>query len=39
MLMGQLSGSAPNKPATGKAGIASLLAIGHHWPGRPEPAR
>jgi hypothetical protein len=26
----------PNKPAAGKAGIARLLAIGHHWPGLPE---
>ena len=26
-----------NHPATGKAGIASLLAIGHHCPGLPEP--
>jgi hypothetical protein len=29
----------PNHPATGKAGIASRLAIGHHWPGLPEPGR
>jgi hypothetical protein len=28
-----------NPPAAGKAGIASLLAVGHHWPGRPEPGR
>ena len=28
-----------NHPAAGKAGIVSLLAIGHHWPGLPEPAR
>jgi len=26
----------PNHPAAGKAGIASRLAIGHHWPGLPE---
>ena len=29
----------PNHPAPGKAGIASRLAIGHRWPGLPEPAR
>ena len=29
----------PNNPASGKAGIASRLAIGHHWPGLPEPVR
>lgn len=23
---------APNHPAAGKAGTASLLAVGHHWP-------
>ncbi len=28
-----------NHPAAGKAGIASRLAIGHHWPGLPEPGR
>ena len=28
-----------NHPAPGKAGIASRLAIGHHWPGLPEPGR
>jgi hypothetical protein len=28
-----------NHPAAGKAGIASGLAIGHHWPGLPEPGR
>ena len=28
---------AANHPAPGKAGIGSLLAIGHHWPGLPEP--
>jgi hypothetical protein len=28
-----------NHPAAGKAGIASLLAIGHRWPGLPEPGR
>ena len=33
-----LSGKA-NEPAAGKAGIAPLLAIGHHWPGLPEPGR
>jgi hypothetical protein len=26
----------PNKAAAGNAGIASQLAIGHHWPGVPE---
>jgi hypothetical protein len=25
-----------NHPAAGKAGIASLFAIGYHWPGLPE---
>jgi len=30
---------APNHPASGKAGFARLLAIGHHWPGLPEPSR
>lgn len=29
----------PNHPAAGKAGIASWLAIEHHCPGLPEPAR
>ena len=29
----------PNKPAAGNAGIAPQLAIGHHWPGVPEPER
>jgi hypothetical protein len=29
----------PNHPAAGKAGIDSRLAIGHHWPGLPEPGR
>jgi len=29
----------PNKPAAGNAGIAPQLAIGHHWPGVPEPGR
>ena len=29
----------PNYPAAGKAGIASWLPIGHHWPGLPEPGR
>jgi hypothetical protein len=28
-----------NHPAAGKAGIASRLPIGHHWPGLPEPGR
>jgi hypothetical protein len=28
-----------NKPAAGNAGVASQLAIGHHWPGVPEPER
>jgi hypothetical protein len=28
-----------NHPAAGKAGIASRLAIGNHWPGLPEPGR
>ena len=28
-----------NHPAAGKAGIASRLAIGYHWPGLPEPDR
>jgi len=27
-----------NHPAAGKAGITSLLAIGRHCPGLPEPA-
>jgi hypothetical protein len=31
--------TAPNHPAAGKAGIASRLAIGHCWPGLPEPGR
>jgi hypothetical protein len=30
---------APNHPAAGKAGIASLFAIEHHCPGLPEPGR
>jgi hypothetical protein len=29
----------PNHPATGKAGIASRLAVGHELPGLPEPGR
>ena len=29
----------PNHPAAGKAGTASRLAIGRHWPGLPEPGR
>jgi hypothetical protein len=28
-----------NKPAAGNAGWAPQLAIGHHWPGVPEPGR
>jgi len=28
-----------NYPAPSKAGTASRLAIGHHWPGLPEPVR
>jgi hypothetical protein len=28
-----------NHPATGKAGIARLLAVEHHAPGLPEPGR
>ena len=28
-----------NEPASGKAGRARLLAIGHHWPGLPEAGR
>jgi hypothetical protein len=28
-----------NKPAAGKAGIASRLTIKYHWPGLPEPER
>ena len=28
-----------NHPAAGKAGFASRLAIGYHWPGLPEPGR
>jgi hypothetical protein len=28
-----------NNPAAGKAGIANQLAIGHSWPGLPEPGR
>jgi hypothetical protein len=34
-----MKGPSPNHPAAGKAGIASLLAIGHHLPGLPEPGR
>ena len=30
---------AANKPAAGKAGIRSVLAIECHWPGLPEPER
>jgi hypothetical protein len=29
----------PNKPAAGNSGMAPRLAIGHHWPGVPEPER
>jgi hypothetical protein len=29
----------PNTPDAGNAGIASQLAIEHHWPGVPEPDR
>jgi hypothetical protein len=29
----------PNKPAPGKAAIASLLTVGHRWRGLPEPER
>ena len=32
-------GPSPNHPATGKAGMAARLAIGHRWPGLPEPGR
>jgi hypothetical protein len=28
-----------NKPAAGKAGIASRLTIQPHWPGLPDPER
>jgi hypothetical protein len=28
-----------NQPAAGKAGIAPLFAVGHHYPGLPEPGR
>ena len=28
-----------NHPAPGKAGFGSSLAIGHQWPGLPEPGR
>ncbi len=31
--------SKSNKPAAPNAGIASRLAIGHHWPGVGEPER
>jgi hypothetical protein len=34
-----MRGYLTNKPAAGKAGIATQLAIGHHWPGLPEPER
>jgi hypothetical protein len=29
----------PNKPDGQKAGIASRLTVGHHWPGVGEPGR
>jgi len=29
----------PNHPAAGKAGIAHLSAVEHHWLGLPEPGR
>jgi hypothetical protein len=34
-----MSGEMPpnNHPAAGKAGMASLFAFVHHWPGLPEP--
>ena len=35
----KVSNKAPNKPAPGKAGIASLLTVAHHCPGLPEPER
>ena len=35
----RFKGKDPNKPAAGNAGIAPQLAIGHHWPGVPEPER
>ena len=28
-----------NHPAAGEAGVASLLAVGCHWPGLPDPGR
>jgi len=31
--------TSPNHPAAGKAGIASLLAVGRPRPGLPEPGR
>ena len=34
-----MSRRSPNKPASGKAGIAPPLSIAHHWPGLPDPAR
>jgi len=34
-----MNANAPNHPAAGQAGIAPQLAIGHRWPGLPEPAR
>ena len=34
-----ISPTEPNHPAAGKAGIASRLAVGHRWPGLPEPGR
>ena len=35
----QIGSAAPNNPAAPNAGIASQLAIGHHWPGVGEPER
>ena len=35
----KVMGPSPNHPAAGKAGIASRLAIEHHWAGLPEPGR
>jgi hypothetical protein len=34
-----ISGPSPNHPAAGNAGIASRLAIEHHWPGVPDLGR
>jgi hypothetical protein len=35
----RLKAKEPNHPVAGKAGFASLLTVGHHWPGLPEPGR